>query len=394
MYPSISDLLRDLLGWAPPLPIQTFGFFLALSFLFGAYTVVKELQRKEQQGLLKPDKVSFLKGKPATISDYISAGFFGFLIGFKLVYAGMNYQLFSEDPQAVMLSTQGNWIAGIVLAAAAVYYRYYEDKKERLDPPVLVEEDVHPYQYMSNITMLAAVVGILGSKLFHMLENMDDFYRDPMDAIFSFSGLTFYGGFICAGIAVLVYANRKGIPPVHMFDATAPCMMLSYGIGRIGCQLSGDGDWGIVNIAPKPSWLSWAPDWVWTYSYPHNVVGEGTRMAGCEGRHCFELIPPVFPTPLYEAVACILLFFFLWSIRKKINTPGILTSIFLILNGTERFLIEHIRVNNMLDFVFFTATQAEAISMSLIIAGVAGLVYFRTRRPPDPQGQNNTVLHS
>lgn len=387
MYPSISDLLRDVFGWAPPLPIQTFGFFLAMSFLFGAYTVVLELKRKEKQGLLKPSKISFYKGKPATIGEYISAGLFGFVVGFKLLYAAFNYTLFSEDPQSVMLSFQGNWPAGIVLAIASIYYRYYEDKKERLDPPLLVEEVVHPFQYMSNITMLAAIVGILGSKLFHMLENTDAFIRDPLEAIFSFSGLTFYGGFICAGIAVLVYASRRGIPPIHMFDATAPCMMLSYGIGRIGCQLAGDGDWGIINTAPKPGWLSWAPDWVWSYGYPHNVVGEGLRIPGCEGRHCFELVPPVFPTPLYEAVACILLFFFLWSIRKKINTAGILTSIFLILNGIERFLIEHIRVNNMLDFGFFKATQAEVISMSLIIAGIAGLVYFgRIKDTVTPKG--------
>lgn len=377
MYPTLSSLLQDLFGFSIPLPIQTFGLMLALSFLCGAYTVSRELRRKEQQGLLKPINVKYLKGKPASFFDYVSAGLFGFIFGFKIIYAALNYSAFVENPQTLMLSMQGNWIAGIALAAVAIYYRYYESKKQSLPEPLMQEEVVHPYQLLGNITMIAALVGILGAKVFHNLENLDDFYRDPWDAIFSFSGLTFYGGLICAGIAVLRYTSKKGIPNLIMCDASACCMMLSYGVGRLGCQLSGDGDWGIINTASKPSWLNWAPDWIWSYSYPHNVVGEGVPIPGCVGKHCFELIPQVFPTPLYEAVACILLFFFLWSIRKRFSTAGVFSCVYLILNGIERFTVEHIRVNNILNFGFFKATQAEFISLSLVIVGVLGIIYLK-----------------
>ena len=96
-----------------------------------------------------------------------------------------------------------------------------------------------------------------------------------------------------------------------MCDVAAPGLMLSYGIGRIGCHLSGDGDWGIENVLSKPNWFIF-PDWMWAYTYPHNVIGEGVHIEGCVGKHCSELIPPVFPTPFYEAVACFILFFVLF----------------------------------------------------------------------------------
>ena len=79
--------------------------------------------------------------------------------------------------------------------------------------------------------------------------------------------------------------------------------MMGYGVGRMGCQFSGDGDWGIVNEAPKPSWFIF-PDWAWAYEYPHNVLNEGVRMVNCVGNHCMKLSPPVYPTPIYEITFC------------------------------------------------------------------------------------------
>ncbi len=384
MYPTLSDLIQDIFGLSLPLPIQTFGLMLAISFICAAYTLSKELQRKENQGLLKPLTVSYITGAPATFSDYLSAGLFGFIIGFKIIYAALDYSAFVENPQQLILSLEGNWFAGVVLAAAMIGYRYYESKKQLLPEPVTKQEQIHPYQLIGNITMIAAIAGILGAKIFHNLENLHEFERDPWDAIFSFSGLTFYGGLICAAFAVLYFTNKKGIPPLVMCDATAAGLMLAYGTGRLGCHLSGDGDWGIVNDNPKPGWLSWAPDWLWSYSYPHNVVGEGVPIPGCEGKHCFELIPPVYPTPFYEAIVCILLFFLLWSVRKKFTVPGVFFCTYLILNGIERYIIEHIRVNNVLDFVLFKATQAEFISVALIIAGIGGIIYLKMNSKEKP----------
>lgn len=165
--------------------------------------------------------------------------------------------------------------------------------------------------------------------------------------------------------------------PFHFADSAAPGLMLAYGTGRIGCHISGDGDWGIPNVDPMPSWMNFLPDWMWGYQYPHNVLSEGIPIPGCEGRHCMMLPEPVFPTPFYEAVLCIGLFFVLWSLRKQITVPGVLFSLYLILNGVERFFIEKIRVNTKYHIGSYEITQAEIISVVLIILGVAGVIVFR-----------------
>jgi prolipoprotein diacylglyceryltransferase len=165
--------------------------------------------------------------------------------------------------------------------------------------------------------------------------------------------------------------------PIHVADAIAPALMLAYGIGRIGCQISGDGDWGIENTSPKP--FSFLPDWAWSYTYPNNVVGEGVHIKGCTGPYCNALPDGVYPTPLYEIVASILLFFFLWSLRKRIKIPGVLAAIYLIVNGLERFLIEKIRVNTEYTIFGFHPTQAELISAGMIITGII-LIIILTRK--------------
>ena len=154
--------------------------------------------------------------------------------------------------------------------------------------------------------------------------------------------------------------------------------MLAYGLGRIGCQVSGDGDWGIVNTSPKP--FSWLPDWMWTYTYPHNVNEAGVKMAGCtEAKYCYELPQGVYPTPLYEIVICLGLFALLWILRKKLKTPGTLFALYLMLNGLERFLIEKIRVNTRLNIFGFQPTQAEVISTLLFLSGLVLWIVLKRR---------------
>jgi phosphatidylglycerol:prolipoprotein diacylglycerol transferase len=157
-----------------------------------------------------------------------------------------------------------------------------------------------------------------------------------------------------------------------MLDVGGPGLMLAYSIGRMGCHLSGDGDWGIPNLAQKPSWL---PDWLWSSTYPHNVINEGVPIKDCIGRFCSELPLPVYPTALYESIICLALFAFLWSIRKRIHAPGLLFSIYLILNGLERFTIELIRVNSKYHVAGISFTQAELISSLLILLGISGAIW-------------------
>jgi phosphatidylglycerol:prolipoprotein diacylglycerol transferase len=376
MYATISDLIRDLLGLAIPLPIQTFGFMMALSFV-GAYLATNsELKRKEAEGLLKPFLMKRKENEPITFLDFATAIVIGSFIGFKFLEMVLDYDALVANPQKFILSGKGSWF-GALLGGT---YAYYQKKKEAdaLKGKVLKEIEVstHPYELMGNIVGIAAIGGILGAKIFHNLENIDELMADPIGSLISFSGLTFYGGLIVAAIGILLYVRQYKISAWHMCDSAAPGLMLAYGMGRLGCHLSGDGDWGIDNLMPKPEWLSAFPDWVWAYSYPNNVLNEGIPIAGCVGAHCNQLPNPVFPTPLYESIICIGLFGLLWGIRKKFTIPGTFFMFYLFLNGIERFLIEKIRVNTTYSIFEYKITQAELISAAFVISSIVGMFWL------------------
>lgn len=377
MYPSLYYAIKDLFGISIPFlkMVQSFGFFVAVSFIFAAWLLSRELKRKEQEGLLGMSTRRILKGEKAGAAELVVSAVIGFIAGYKLLYIAMNFSAFTENTQGFLLSVQGSAIGGIAGAVLGAYLKYREKEKTKLETPEWVTEQVHPYQLVGNITLIAAFAGIIGAKIFHNLENWNDFIADPVDALLSFSGLTMYGGLIVASIACIWYGRKNGIPTPHLIDATAPSLMLAYGVGRIGCQVAGDGDWGIPSIHPKP--FGWLPDWMWSYDYPHNVVMEGVPMQNCMDKYCNHLVPGVYPTPFYEAVTCIALFFVLWSLRKRITTPGVLFCVYLVLNGIERFFIEKIRVNTLYNVNGFKFTQAELISTLLFFTGIAGIWYFR-----------------
>jgi phosphatidylglycerol:prolipoprotein diacylglycerol transferase len=376
MYPTFSDLLYDLIGIQIPLPIQMFGLMVAISFLVGNYIIGLELKRKYSEGLLSTHTTTVIEGLPATKMELLSNAIFGYIIGFKLFFLIGNYAQFTANPQAALLSFEGSFWGGILSAMVMAYWVYYEKNSKKLAQPINKTIEVMPYQVMGNLTILAAVFGILGAKLFHNLENFDTFLADPLGSLLSFSGLTFYGGLICGFTAAIWYARSKNIKTIHLLDAAAPGIMIAYGIGRLGCQLSGDGDWGIVNTAAKPSWISFLPDWFWSFKFPHNVISDGVPIPGCVGRHCMELPLPVYPTSLYEAIIAITLFFVLWAMRKHIKIPGLLFCIYLMMNGMERFFIEKIRINNLIQFAGFQFTQAELISSIIFLFGIIGFVYL------------------
>ncbi|MBI9038991.1 MAG: prolipoprotein diacylglyceryl transferase [Bacteroidales bacterium] len=370
-------MLNDLLGTNLSLPVQTYGFFVALAFLTGGVIIYFELKRREKTGQISSHRKKILKGKPASIVDITISAVVGFIIGFKLIGAIFNYSFFTENPQEYIFSGEGNFLEGIIFAAVSAYLKFKSKEKEKLDKPVWVEETVHPYQITGNIIVIAAFFGILGAKVFDMVEHIGDLIDDPIGTIFSFSGLSFYGGFIFAAFAVSIYAERNKIPWPVIADVVAPALILAYGIGRIGCQMSGDGCWGIPNLEPKPEWLGFLPDWMWAFDYPHNVINEGVHMSNCSGSHCFVLDKPVFPTPFYETCMAVVIFLVLWFLRKKMRIPGLIFSFYLILNGIERFLIEKIRINIKYDFLGLQVTQAEIIAVCLMVFGVLSIFYFR-----------------
>jgi prolipoprotein diacylglyceryl transferase len=267
------------------------------------------------------------------------------------------------------------------MAAAYVVTRELRRREQLGWMPVLQWKDGKPEwtsELVGDFVIICAIFGILGSNLFNFLESPDSYsnvWKDPFGSIFS--GLSVYGGMICAGLALLIYSWRKKIRIPQMFDALAYCFILAVGIGRIGCQVSGDGDWGVVNTATKPAFV---PQFLWSAIYAHNIANEGVSIPGCIEQHCQVLPLPVFPTPMYEFLECFAIFLILHFIRKGLtNKPGILFFVFAILIGIQRYSIEQIRSisDRQLYYVFGHGfKQAELISIALVVIGIAATIWL------------------
>ncbi|MBX9784568.1 MAG: prolipoprotein diacylglyceryl transferase [Chitinophagaceae bacterium] len=421
MYPNLYSFFKDVFGGAPAFTkyLNSFGFFVAIAFILAAVVLTKGLQLKEKKGLLFPVEEKRVFGKPASFWDLLLNGFLGFIMGYKIIGAFLSAGDENVNPREFIFSAQGNWAAGILLALLLAGVKWYEKNKDKAAKPEERMVRVWPHERVGDMTILAALFGFGGAKLFHNLENWDEFAKDPIGALLSFSGLTFYGGLICAAAAIIWFAKRKQISLRHLADAMGPALMIAYAVGRIGCQVAGDGDWGIPNSAyvadstgavqlaepgqfeltlknntaylqsqsefrgQKPEHIphtafkapSFLPDWMVAYTYPHNVNSVGVKLAGCDdNEHCNYLPLPVFPTPFYETIICSVFFGILIFFRKNIRIPGALCSLYLLLNGVERFFVEKIRVNTKYHDLPFQPTQAELISLGLVVLGVA--LYF------------------
>jgi prolipoprotein diacylglyceryltransferase len=436
MYPNLYYAFKDLFGVSLNglRFINSFGFFVALSFLTAAYILTQELKRKERIGLLTGQDVKMVVGKPAGPGELLLNFLLGFLLGYKII--GLFLLSKSQgiaDPQQFIFSSEGSWPTGLALGFLFAGLKWWEKQKQKLKEPEERTIRIWPHDRVGDLVIYAALFGFLGAKIFHNLENWEDFKQDPIEALLSFSGLTFYGGLICAAIAIYFYARKHKIDFRHLCDAIAPALILAYSVGRIGCQVAGDGDWGILNSAyvtvPGPQSKvqpadtarfktalqansnfymhsfqtanlaeiphasvkapAWLPNWLFAYTYPHNVVNEGAHIPGCEGdQYCNQLPIPVFPTPFYETVISFFLFLFLWSLRKKLKVPGTLFGVYLIMNGIERFFIEQIRVNTKYSIFGFHPTQAEIIAVSLVIGGAALYIIMKKKYGPAAKAQN------
>ncbi len=388
MYPDLSYFFHDIFGSAPDnwlSVFKTFGVLLILSFIASAYFLRLEILRKEKEGLLTGFTEKIRMGFPATWQEITQNALFGFIIGFKLPYILQHFDQFKPDPASVLLSAKGTLIWGILAAAFFGFLRFWDSRKKQLPKPLIKEVTVMPHERVGDITILAAISGLVGARLFSIIEseeNIKAFIKSPLDQLLSGSGLAIYGGLILAFISVYWYVTKKRMKPIHMMDAVAPALIMGYAVGRIGCQLSGDGDWGIVNSNPEPSWW-FLPHWMWSFDYPNNVLNDGMQIDGCLWHYCRHLGEGVYPTPFYETTFALIIFGILWSLRKRIKIPGILFFIYVLLNGVERFFIEKIRTNPDITILGMHATQAEYIASLLIVIGLVGIVwlYLRSRKP-------------
>lgn len=381
MYPNLYYAFRDLFGveWTFLRFVNSFGFFVAIAFIVAAFVLTAELKRKSKLGLFQPTEMQVMVGQPASVSDLVLNFLLGFLMGYKIIALFILDKSATENQQEFIFSTMGSWPAGIGMGLLMAWLKWREKNKQKLEKPERRIVRIWPQDRVGELTIIALVFGLVGAKLFDIFENWSDFLKHPADYIFSAKGLTFYGGLICAALAIWWYARKHKIGFWHLNDAMSPTMMIAYAVGRIGCQVSGDGDWGIENTRPNP--YSWLPDWAWAYNYPHNVNEVGVPIPGCtDGKYCTQLEFPVFPTPLYEIIFCLALFGLLWMLRKRIKTPGVIFAIYLMLNGFERFMIEKIRVNVPMDVFGFHPTQAEIISSLLFLTGLILFIWLRRKK--------------
>lgn len=421
MYPNLYYVFEDLFGVKIGFLrfINSFGFFVAIAFLVAAALLSKELRRKSKEGLFQPTERKLVVGGPATTGELVVNFLLGFLFGFKILALFIIGAAAVQDPQAYIFSKNGSLWLGLLTGGFFAWMKWRERRKQQLKNPEERTVRIWPHDRVGDITVIALIVGLLGAKLFDIFENWSDFLQHPADYIFSGGGLTFYGGLICAAIAIIIYARKNKFSIRHLADAIAPSLMIAYAIGRIGCQVAGDGDWGIFNSAYKvrgdnqvvaalptdfkdtvenhaayflphygrldsiphksfaqPQALGFLPTWMFAYQYPHNVNKMGVPIAGCNEMYCNRLAIPVFPTPFYETILCTGLFFLLWALRKRLRPYGAVFCLYLMVNGFERFFIEKIRVNNRMDFLGLHPTQAEVISLCLVIAGAALWIFL------------------
>jgi phosphatidylglycerol:prolipoprotein diacylglycerol transferase len=199
-----------------------------------------------------------------------------------------------------------------------------------------------PTDWAYEMILAALVGGLVGARVDFIAENYSAVKNDLLGNILSGSGLVWYGGAIGGAIGVTLWAWWRRMLNVGLLDICAAPLALGYAIGRIGCQVSGDGDYGKAWNGP------------WAMAYPH-----GTK----------PIDTPVHPTPVYETLAMGLVAYLLWRLRDRYQA-GVLFCIYLMLAGAERFLIEFLRRN---DHVFIGLTQAQLISVGMIAVGAVWL---------------------
>ncbi|HEX8743062.1 MAG TPA: prolipoprotein diacylglyceryl transferase [Thermoleophilaceae bacterium] len=203
-----------------------------------------------------------------------------------------------------------------------------------------------PVDWAYELIFAGLAGGFVGARVDYLIQNWDSASDDLLGAAFSGAGLVWFGGLVGGTIGVLAWARWRGFLGLALLDLCAPLIALGYAIGRVGCQLSGDGDYGEASDLP------------WAMAYP-----DGTEPIDTE----------VHPTPVYETLAMGLIALILWRLRDRFR-PGVLFALWLVLSGLERLLVEFVRRN---EAVAAGLTLAQLVSVAMIAAGAAWLVRAR-----------------
>jgi phosphatidylglycerol:prolipoprotein diacylglycerol transferase len=243
------------------------------------------------------------------------------------------------------------YIFGVFMALAALvaaWVVHAELKRNGYNP-----------ELASTMVFAAAIGGLVGARILFIVEEWSNFLRSPWDFIFTGAGFTWYGGFLGGVLGVSWVVRRSNIPWLRAADIAAPALAIAYGIGRLGCHVAGDGDWGTVTDVP------------WGVAYTHAIIGWVDPTTGIP-------YPPgvrVHPTPIYEFLQSLLIFGVLWALRKKAHVPGTLFWLYLTLSGLARLTVEFWRLNPALALGL---SEAQWFGLALVIVGLWQL--FRSGR--------------
>jgi phosphatidylglycerol---prolipoprotein diacylglyceryl transferase len=203
----------------------------------------------------------------------------------------------------------------------------------------------------STMVFAAAIGGLVGARLLFIVEEWSNFLAAPLNYIFTGAGFTWYGGFF-GGVAAVSWVLRKNkIPWLVGADMAAPALAIAYGIGRIGCHMAGDGDWGTVTDLP------------WGVAYTNAIIGWVNPATGIP----YSPGTLVHPTPIYEFLESLIVFGVLLSVRKQGYAPGTIAWLYLVLAGFARFIVEFWRVNPALGLGL---SEAQWFSLGLIALGL------------------------
>ncbi|MGD0909251.1 MAG: prolipoprotein diacylglyceryl transferase [Candidatus Acidiferrales bacterium] len=233
---------------------------------------------------------------------------------------------------------------------------------------------------------IAGLAGLAGSRLYHLLESPREFFADPWPQLFSTMGFAFYGAVIGGFIALVLLARRFRIPVLLMLDVASPAAAMGYGIGRIGCLISGDGDYGVATNLPwgmafRP--LEPGSRILGFIQFDHGALepSYGSKVQGLP----LDAIVRVHPTPIYEFLAAIVIFWILWRLGARVmktrGPNGIVFAAYLVITGVVRFLVEMIRINPR---SFYGLSNAQAASVVSVLAGMI-LFAFCWRTVPSPR---------
>jgi phosphatidylglycerol---prolipoprotein diacylglyceryl transferase len=227
-----------------------------------------------------------------------------------------------------------------------------------------------PLDYAASLVLWAAIGGLIGARLLDVFDNFDSYAQHPLSIVFSGSGFAWYGGLIGGLVAVYVIARTNSVRFLTTADISAPALLVGHALGRMGCLLSGDGDWGLPTTMP------------WGMSYPHAIVGWNSQTVLKLNAHD-QLVSGFYPgvrvqpTPIFEAVLYVAIAaFLLWVMRKRNWREGKVFYVYLVLGGGARFLVEFWRINPR---VLWGLTEYQLFAIVMMVAGAAALLLTRNK---------------